>query len=244
MADADAQRDHAPVGNHHGAHREVVRRERRQHQTAARRGDHRSSGAERIGRRTRRGRDDQPVAVVRGHHLPVHIRLDGDHPRAVALHGEFVESQQRVGLPGEVAPDREHRPRLDGEPPSGDLPEEPVQPVARRAREKSQMPGVDAQHRHRRAAQPVHAFEQRAVASVADHDGPLGLLPDAAAVDPLRPGVDARQLPHRRDELLIDRIVEAEGAERVEQPAQLPGGAGNLRTGKKYDFHRRKFRKK
>ena len=237
------ERDDARVGDHHRAHREVVGGQGRDDQALARRGHDGTSGAERIGCRSGGRRDDHPVSVVGGHHLPVDVGLHRDHPCAVALHGEFVERQLRFGLSGEFARDAQHRARLGRDVAFGYLAEDQVQPVARGAGQKPQVPGVDAHYGNRRAAETVHPFEQRSVASVADHDGFGRLFADVAAVDPFGRERRSRGLLHQGGELLVDGVIEAESSDRSDQLADLLGGVGDLRAGKKYDFHRRSFEK-
>ena len=87
----------------------------------------------------------------------------------MALYGEFVERQRGVGLLGVVARDFDHRAGLGGEMSLRDLLEDQVQAGGRGAGQEAQMPGVDAHDGNRRAAETVHAFEQRAVDAVAAH---------------------------------------------------------------------------
>ena len=144
---------------------------------------------------------------------------------------------------GEFARDAQHRARLGRDVAFGYLAEDQVQPVARGAGQKPQVPGVDAHDGNRRAAETVHPFEQRSVASVADHDGFGRLFADVAAVDPFGRERRSRGLLHQGGELLVDGVIEAESSDRSDQLADLLGGVGDLRAGKKYDFHRRSFEK-
>lgn len=79
------------------------------------------------------------------------------------------------------------------------------------------MPGVDAHDGNRCAAETVHAFEQRAVAAVADHHRIGRLFARALSVDLFRRNADARKLFGQRRELLVDGVVESENAEGFEQ---------------------------
>ena len=242
-AGVDAQRDDTRIGDHHRAHREVVGGEGRDDETPARRGHDGSSGAERIGGRSRGGRDDHPVAVIGGHHLPVNVGFDRNHSCAVALHGEFVERQRRVGLFAEIALDGEQRAGFGGDLSGRDVVEYQVKPGARGAGQESQVPGVDPHHGDRGSAEAVHPFEQRSVASVADHDGSGRLFADVTAVDLLGRERYSGGLPHDGGKLLVDCVIESGCVDRLEQLADLLGGVGDLRAGKKYDFHRRSFEK-
>ena len=51
------------------------------------------------------------------------------------------------------------------------------------------------------------------------------------------------ELTHDWDELFVYGIFGSEAADRIEQQADFLGCAGDLRAGKKYDFHRRSFEK-
>ena len=238
-----AQVDAGRVGDDHRAHGQVVRRQRRDNQAGAGGRHDRAARAERIGRRARGGGDDDPVAVVGGDHLTVDVGLYRKHVGSVAADGHFVEGQPAVGVSGEAALHFEHRPRLDRQLAAGYLAENLFQPLVRGSGEESQVPGVDAQHGYGGAAQPVHPFEQGAVAAVAHHDRAFGLRADALAVDAVGRDFQPDCCADRFGELFVDQEPQSGGPEGVEQLAEFFGAAGGAAAGKKYDFHRRSFKK-
>ena len=162
---------------------------------------------------------------------------------AVALDRKFVQGQLRVGLAREVPLDVELRAGFGLQPSLGNVFEQVVEAGLGGAGEESEVAGVDAHDGDRGAAQPVHPFEQRAVAAVADHHRTVGLPAHVPAVDLFGRYGLAECLLDQRCKLLVDREIESETVDGFEEPADLPGGVGDQGPGKKYDFHRRSFEK-
>lgn len=155
----------------------------------------------------------------------------------MALYGEFVERQVRVGLFGEVARDGEQRAGFGGELPGRDPAEQFVESGIRGAGEEPEVAGVDTQDGNRGAAEPVYALEQRAVAAVADHDRLFGSCRSKPlAIDMFGGDLPSGELPHDGNELLVYGIFGPEAADRIEQQADLFGRTGNLRAGKSMIF--------
>ncbi len=151
----------------------------------------------------------------------------------MALYGEFVESQRRFGRLGEVAFDPQHRTRFGENVAVGDLLEYQIESLAGSAGQKSQVTGIDAHHRNRGAGEPVHAFEQRAVAAVTHHDAFGRLRADAITVAFFRRNRAAGQFVHEFGELGVDRVVDAEPVDGFEKLVQFLGRVGDLPAGKK-----------
>ena len=75
-------------------------------------------------------------------------------------------------------------------------------PAVRGAGEEPEVAGVDTQDGNRSSAEPVYAFEQRAVAAVADHDRLFGSRQrEPLTVDMLCGGGCSCELTHDWDEL-------------------------------------------
>lgn len=175
--------------------------------------------------------------MVGGHHLLVDVGLDRNQPGAVALDGEFVEAEGRLGLLCEAAPHLEQRARLGAQPAVANLLQQRGHASGRDAGQEAQVAGVDAQHRDGGSAQPVRPLEQRAVAAVAEHHRRAGIhLPDAAAVARRRGEEPAGEALGHGGELLVDDAFESEGIEAVEELAELPGVVRHLRAGKSMIF--------
>lgn len=86
-------------------------------------------------------------------------------------------------------------------------------------------------------------FEQSAVAAIANHDRMGGMSSDRGSVDLFGGDVASSQCPDFGGELLVEDVVEAETMQGIEQLLDFCGVAGRPGAGKKYDFHRRSFRK-
>ena len=96
------------------------------------------------------------------------------------------------------------------------------------------MPGVDAHDGNRRAAETVHAFEQRAVAAVADHDRPVADGGTGVAAVLLFGGnLRYAQRTDRFGKLFVYNEVESVTGDRGERASQFVGRVDDAPAGKK-----------
>src|SRR5215208_3047132 len=73
----------------------AVRRQRREHEPAAARGQHRAAGGERVGARAERRGDDETVAREADEEIAVDVHLGRNLAGAVTHHDEVVDGGQR-----------------------------------------------------------------------------------------------------------------------------------------------------
>ena len=229
--------DAARVGYDHGAHREVVRCDGGNDKAGAGGGYDRTAGAERVGGRTGGGRDNHAVTVAGGDHLFIDIEFDGEHAGTVALHGELVECQRTVAVCREVAAYLDQRALLEAQLPVVEGGKDALEPLARVGGEESQVAGIDAHHGQLLLAEAMYPLEQRAVTTVADQHGRLGLVPDRCTVLSLRGNRPTDFLLKNFGKLLIYSAVESKFGDRFPQEFQLLGLKSEPSAGKKYDFH-------
>jgi len=175
--------------------------------------------------------------VAGGDHLAVDEYFGRDHARIVALDGYLVKRIRITGPVDEVAFGRKQGPLFDRIIAVANVAERCIEPFHRDIGQKSEPPGIDADHRNRPQIEHPDRFEESAVPPVADQDTYLVVNLAGTAVKLFGSEKPSGKFRHLSGKFAVDLKGKAMPGKRTEQSVKFTGPVRSLGTAVEGNFH-------